>query len=52
LARLVIAASEVGVDLDLAADEIDDPVERNAALSVSRSLLALVAVKTAVGDLD
>ena len=49
--RLVTVSSRIGVHLDLAVDQVDDPLERDARPAVDLRLFAIF-VKAGVGDLD
>src|SRR5690242_10431840 len=51
-AQAVLASPGVGVDLNLAVDQVDDPVHRDPAAGVGHLLLASVAVEGALRDLD
>jgi tetratricopeptide (TPR) repeat protein len=51
LARTVTLRSRVGKDLDLAMDQVDDPVDRDPTAGVSHPLLAPVLIEGSEGHL-
>ena len=52
LQRLVTGRAGVRIDLDLAVDQIDDPVDRDAGLAIDLGLMVTVIAEAGVGDLD
>ena len=52
LARVIAIGPGVGVDFDLAINEVDDPVCRNTAVCVIEPFLALIAIEARFGDFD
>jgi hypothetical protein len=49
--RLVTGRAGIGVDLDLAVHQVDDPVERDARAAVDLRQLAVI-IQAGIGDLD
>src|SRR5208337_2246048 len=52
LERSVIAGGRVGVNLDLAGNEVDDPVIQNSSARIDSAFFALIAIESALRDLD
>jgi hypothetical protein len=48
----VIAVDRLRIDLDLAINEVDDPIDRNAGLRVVVTFLATILRKRGIGDFD
>ncbi len=47
-----MAGSRVGVNLDLADNEVDDPVIQYSSTRIGSAFFAPIAIESALGDLD